>query len=381
MAHPVYLRGLASLSQKQTNVKLVQSSKESQINIQALGGYAWVDESNEIGVTGSINYVKLIYDYGAIDQAIEAEKLKIKAAEYEVQNLAENLAFTAYQNWINLATEQQILSIYKDGIANAAPLVEKIDQISLSGIADSTLILRARKEYSETLVQMKKAEVLEKAAREKFNDIFSLTKDNKIENLNQKKMRSLKYYENSMLKKSPILKAKKSLLKSLEISKVSLTAQKNPNLSLRAGVNAPADNPVKNGSANVGLVLNYIYDDGGKINAQIEGIEKQVNYSKIDYDNVVKDLKLELSVAYKSYQGALETRKNLLKLIKLSEDVRDNLNEQLATGRAKLQDVLSAEVNQANNKILLINTERDLLLNIYKILYLSDGLFPDKKWY
>ena len=46
-------------------------------------------------------------------------------------------------------TEREILEIYKNGIKRASPLVEKIDQISLSGIADSTLILKARKEYSE----------------------------------------------------------------------------------------------------------------------------------------------------------------------------------------------------------------------------------------
>ena len=77
----------------------------------------------------------------------------------------------------------------------------------------------------------------------------------------------------------------------------------------------------------------------------------------------------------------MKQKKNLIKLITLSENVRNNLNDQLSIGRAKLEDLLSAEVNLANNEILLLNAERDLLLNSYKIHYLSVGFFPGLKWY
>ena len=260
-------------------------------------------------------------------------------------------------------------------------MVEKIDQISLSGIADSTLILKARKEYSETLVQMKTAEILKKRAEANFMDIFGLLELEEIGSIQPKPVKNLKYHEKLMIKNISTLKSAKALRKSLLISKSSLMAQKNPNISLRAGVNVPADDPLKNGSANLGMLLNYVYDDGGKLDAQIESVENQIKLAEIDYDKTLKELKLELSVAYKVYNGASETKKKLLELIKLSKDVRNNLNDQLGIGRAKLQDVLNAEVNLANNEILLLNTERDLILNSYKIHFLSVGLFPRVNWY
>ena len=52
------------------------------------------------------------------------------------------------------------------------------------------------------------------------------------------------------------------------------------------------------------------------------------------------------------------------------------MNDQLLIGRAKLQDVLSAEVSLAKNKILLINTDAEIITNSYRIKYLSKGLFP-----
>ena len=59
---------------------------------------------------------------------------------------------------------------------------------------------------------------------------------------------------------------------------------------MRAGINAPADDPIKNGSANVGFLLNYVYDDGGKLDAQIENVENQINYSELNYNNALKEL-------------------------------------------------------------------------------------------
>ena len=175
-AHPSFHRNVASLDQRKSDIKQVEASKESQINFQALGGFSRTDEENQLGLTGSVNFVKILYDYGAIDQAIKAEKQKIKSAEFEVVIEAERIGYLAYVNWISLIFERRILDVYKKGIKNAEPLVEKIDQISLSGIADSTLILRARKEYSETIVKMKQAEVLEQKADANFMSLLGTSR-------------------------------------------------------------------------------------------------------------------------------------------------------------------------------------------------------------
>ena len=104
-AHPSFHRNVASLEQRKSDIKQVEASKESQINFQALGGFSSADEENQLGLTGSVNFVKVLYDYGAIDQAIKAEKQKIKSAEFEVVTEAERIGYLAYVNWINLLFE------------------------------------------------------------------------------------------------------------------------------------------------------------------------------------------------------------------------------------------------------------------------------------
>ena len=225
MNHPIYQKKLASLEIAKSNIGLVKSSKNLQVNFGVLGGLARQDEQNELGLSGSINFTKLLHDYGAIDQAIKSEKEKIKAAEFEIKSQAETLGFSGYENWINLFTEREILEIYKNGIKRASPLVEKIDQISLSGIADSTLILKARKEYSEMVVRMKEAEVVEKNAEIKFLNFFNPKSFQNLGKLKAPVINSYKSHEVKMIKISNF-KRTKYLLKSLKISKESLIAQK-----------------------------------------------------------------------------------------------------------------------------------------------------------
>ena len=380
LAHPSHQKNIASFKILKSNNKIAEAGLKPQVNFQGIGGLVRADEKNNLGASGSVNLIKLIYDYGATEQAIKAQNERIKGAKFEITTQAETLAFAAYQVWINLSTQRKILDIYNSGINRAAPLVEKIDKISISGVADSTMLLRARKEYSETVVEMKKIEVLEKVAEVNFKDIFHLEKLGKIQPLKSIEVGSLKSLEIEMIKSSPSIKAKKSLIKSLKITRDSLVAQKNPNFSFRAGLNAPAENTLKNSSGNVGFLMNYVYNDGGRLDAQIESASNQIKFSELELENSIKVLKAELNSAYESYSGANKTRKNLLNVIKISKEVRDNLNEQLAIGRAKLQDLLSAEVNLAKNEILLINTEAEMILSSYKIKSLSTGIFPGYNW-
>ena len=75
-------------------------------------------------------------------------------------------------------------------------------------------------------------------------------------------------------------------------------------MSFRAGINAPVEEPIENSSGNVGFLLNYVYNDGGKLDAQIETANSQIKFAEIELANTVKSLKAELEIAYKSYEGA-----------------------------------------------------------------------------
>ena len=80
--------------------------------------------------------------------------------------------------------------------------------------------------------------------------------------------------------------------------------------------------------------VNYIFNDGWQLDSQIESISKQIKAELKIYESSVKELKQNLKSNYESYVIALETRKALIDLIEISNEVRDTSKSQLVAGRS-----------------------------------------------
>ena len=369
------------LSLLKANKKGSLALKENQISFRGLGGIVRSNEENEIGGSASINLSRLLYDYGSTDQSIKSFDERIKSGEYSLIGQAEDLVLNGYQLWNNLYAQRKIVSTYKEGIALANPLIEQIDDIAGSGIADKATILRAKKEYLEIITEMKRTETLEKNISVQFLSFFNIkNSDQKVSSLKPFSVTNYNSLEKKMVQYSPFLKSQKFKINSLERNLISLQARKKPVVSLNGGLNTPFENAISDSSASFGVSLNYVFNDGGKLDSQIESISKQIKAEFKIYESSVKELKQNLKSNYESYVIALETRKALIDLIEISKEVRDTSKSQLVTGRSTLSDVLSAEVSVAKNQIALINLEAQINSYTFIIRSLTSGLVPNVNW-
>ena len=100
------------------------------------------------------------------------KKLRTFAFKEQLDNQAESIALSGYLALLELAKNQKIESVYDRGLKMGEPLINQIDNISTSGVADKTMILRAKKEYSELLIGSIKANSSTKSAEVNFRDIF-----------------------------------------------------------------------------------------------------------------------------------------------------------------------------------------------------------------
>ena len=241
-----------------------------------MGGIARSNEENEIGGSASINLYRLLYDYGSTDQSIKSFDDRIKSGEYSLIGQAEDLVLNGYQLWNNLYAQRKIVSTYKKGIALANPLIEQIDDIAGSGVADKATILRAKKEYLEIITEMKRTETLEKNISVQFLSFFNIkNSDQKVSSLKPFSVTNYNSLEKKMVQYSPFLKSQKFKINSLERNLISLKARKKPNVTLNSALNTPFKNAIADRSASIGVNVNYIFNDG-KIDLQIESISKQI---------------------------------------------------------------------------------------------------------
>ena len=179
-----------------------------------------------------------------------------------------------------------------------------------------------------------------------------------------------------MIKNNPSINYQNYMIQSMQNSLDSLIAQQKPSVLLRAGISSPANNPLGDTSGNAGISVNYIYNDGGNIESQIESLNSQIESAKKQKDATIRQLKAQLKTTYQTYKGLMGTKKTLQDLVDLMKRNRDTIKAQLETGKTKIQDVLNAEVELAKKEIELISIDTELISASYTLKSLYQNLIP-----
>jgi outer membrane protein TolC len=262
----------------------------------------------------------------------------------------------------------------------AEPILGQIKNISMSGLSDKAMILKAQQDYAKLEVANATAKGSVASAEAVFRESFPNANLRLLETLKKLNIETGENVKKIMFKRSASLRAQDILIRSFESEYDSLVAQKKPNVSVRAGVTAPAENTINDGSANVGFLVNYIFSDGGRLNSQIEALKLQIKVSYQQKKTTERELQLQLDVAMQAYRSSQKTYYAMSDLVNFSKEVRDTSRDQLVSGRSKIQDVLSAEVILAENRIQLLNAKTEETLSSYRIKALSHGLTKGLGW-
>ena len=72
----------------------------------------------------------------------------------------------------------------------------------------------------------------------------------------------------------------------------------------------------------------------------------------------------------------MEAKKEVSDLVKILKETRDTSKAQLVSGRAKIQDVLSNELELAKKEIELISIDTQLISASYQLNSITSGLIP-----
>ena len=379
-SHPSVQSAMSTVESAKMNIKTVEAGKSTQVNFQALSGVSRDNSSNTFGAVGSLNISRLLFDYGAIENTVLSQKKRYQLSKVQAEIAAETLALRGYEVWINLSRQKEVMEVYNGGLSLAEPILGQIKNISLSGLADKAMILKAQQDYSKLEVAHSRASAELAAAKALFDEVFPNGRTDNLETLKARGITQGKSATSLMLKKSPALRAQDFLIASFEAEYNTLKAQKKANVSMSAGVTAPAKDTIKDGSANVGILVNYIFNDGGKLDSQIKSLKEKIKEVKQQRQSLERELKAQLNVVIETYLGAQKTYNAALELVNLSKEVRDTSKDQLVSGRSKIQEVLNAEVTLAENKIQLVNADAELKLASYRIRALTHGLTKEIGW-
>ena len=168
------------------------------------------------------------------------------------------------------------MDVYDKGLSLAEPLLGQIKNISLSGLSDKAMILKAQQDYSKLEVSNARARAELEASKALFDEFFPGGDTGGLESLKARTILQGNAAKNAMLKKSALFRAQSFLIKAFEAEYKALKAQKKPNVAMSAGVTAPARDTIQDSSAYVGIAVNYMFTDGGRLASQIEALKEKI---------------------------------------------------------------------------------------------------------
>ena len=375
--YPTIQSSLLNLEALRSEKKVVLSQKESQISLVGNLGATRSDSANSLGAAGTLSISKLIFDFGSIDYSLLSQEDRIQATEEQLNSQTQNIALDIYKVLFDLNRNIKISEIYDYGLNKSEPLINSIKNISASGYSDDSVILKAQKEYSELLVSNQRAKVLQRNSEILFLDYFPGQNIPNFSDYRVLEVSDLNTLKKKMLKNNSVIKSQELIIKSLEKSLESLINQKKPNVILQAGITSPANNPVGDSFGSAGLSVNYIFNDGGRIDYQIENILSKIEAAKKQKLSVLKQLDTRLKSVFQNYTGLTKAKKSLQELVNIIKQSRETAKAQLETGKTKIQDILSLEFELAKKEIELITLDTELVFSSYTLKYLSENLIPN----
>jgi outer membrane protein TolC len=145
-------------------------------------------------------------------------------------------------------------------------------------------------------------------------------------------------------------------------------------------VDAPARNTLDDGKAQAGLVVSYVFNDGGLSDYRIQQVLGQLAVLESETSELETFILAEYQKAEVYYKSSQEKTNATVELLELSKEIYSTAKQQVVSGRSTIAEILDAEMRVANLEIDLINAEADQLKALVQIIALTSGLHDTVGW-
>lgn len=185
-------------------------------------------------------------------------------------------------------------------------------------------------------------------------------------------------YLKSAVEEDESLNRLRKQLKILELQKVIAKNSLRPDLNLITNFGGSANkfnNIIEEEEYYFGVNLNFPLFDGWKSKNQVNQFEIEINSTKRDIDILKKKLKIEIEKEMnnlKQYKTQIEVNKFL---VGQSDEAYRVAKQNYINGAAINTEVIEAEKNKLNSKILLVESKYNYIISLMNLKYLLSQKF------
>jgi outer membrane protein TolC len=369
------LSKLASVDAAQEDIEISQSFEKLQSSATVTAGMVSENRDTEAAAAVVLSTNKILFDFGVTSAQINIAEASFELAKLDALMKAEEVALNGFEVWVSFAKAKQINDVYQVGLELANPLLGQIKNISVSGVADKTQLLAAKEKYTKLQTGADEAKSMLKVARTNFLNYFKVSEIIELEQLD-----GITFPSNSAIQRNKMIQYQLLSKKVLDEKIKALQGKEKPSISLSSRVTAPVKDTLDEGNANAGLLITYIFNDGGRNDSEIKKVEAEIAALDNEGESFYFELEKQFSVLEEQYKLNQSKKDSMVELRELAEDVSATAKAQLVSGRSSITDVMNAEVSLADSKIQLIITKADLAIASYRAYGILGDLLPHIGW-
>lgn len=323
--------------------------------IKKIGG---VDAGkNESGAAAGLTATQLLYDGGVSKAASERAVAASIEARARKMALANQIAYDALSAWIAHWQTNQRLALANEQSNELGSILAQIERMYSNGMIDRGTIEVAKRKISQADLRLIELRAGSAVATLDLRRYFSSELPANIlptDFLNSGVV--LKSIEEQS--SSPTIQEAAARLVASELSVTSAQAAMSPTVSLEGGLNSPT---TANGSgdASIGIVLEYRFGSGGKLEAELKSAQAQQSAVESDLASKKEELKFQLNADLSRFAAIEQTLEVQKSQVVLLERELETLTSQLATGQSSLSQVMESKLALFQTKDMIIITRAE----------------------
>jgi outer membrane protein TolC len=360
LENPRFTASIRRYREAGAGIQISQSAARPQLTAGATaGGIAGGNDSGvRTGVAANISLSQLVFDGGATRAEVAGATAQAYAARANIAATGNDVGRDAALVWIDLWQANTHLSLLNQRLREVSPMIERIERLITNGIVDRAALAAAERQFLDLKLEEERLTAALRDSRERFNRFYGSRPSAVAAPQRLFSDTELAQMANNW-QDAPSLIAAAAELIVAERAVDAAQARTRPTVNVRAGASSPisrSDRP----DANVGLVLQHTFSDGGRRAAEIERLNERLQAGRATFEDIKSSARVDVETALSRHRSLRGTISVLEAQIRSLDTERETLRSQIASGQANLRQLVEAEVSYYRAQARLIEVRGEL---------------------
>lgn len=363
-----------NVAQAVSRLRPVLSWSASALNNNLTGANPLADFDSNFSTSLSLNLNWLLYDFGASDLAVEAQKQTVLATREALVSFEQQVLQRAVAAYLSVLRDQQFVSLRESNVRLIAEELRAAEERFNLGetTRTSVALAEARLASARSLLAVARGNLVR--AEQEYQVAVGAMPRNLAQAPASPVSLSVDAAKAYAVRHHPQIKQLQYSVSASELALERASLAMRPQVQLNSGITLRDDGTE---SSNISVTVGGPLYNGGAMQSQMRQARHQLDSARAGLHIAVQNIEQNVVVAYANYDVAGAARDAYEQQVAAAEVVFEGTREEASLGARTMLDVLTAEQDLLDARANLVSAQIDEILASYSILAALGSLTVD----